>query len=54
MIGSAEEITAKMLDAKKSLGLDRVYGQIDWGALPQPMVEDSIARFAQDIAPALR
>jgi hypothetical protein len=54
MVGSAQELTDKLLDAKHVLGLDRVYGQIDWGGLPQRMVEESIARFAQEIAPALR
>jgi alkanesulfonate monooxygenase SsuD/methylene tetrahydromethanopterin reductase-like flavin-dependent oxidoreductase (luciferase family) len=54
MVGSAQELTDKLLDAKHALGLHRVYGQIDWGGLPQRMVEESIARFAQEIAPALR
>jgi alkanesulfonate monooxygenase SsuD/methylene tetrahydromethanopterin reductase-like flavin-dependent oxidoreductase (luciferase family) len=54
MVGSAEELTTKLLDAKRTLGLDRVYGQIDWGGLPQRMVEESIARFAQNVAPTLR
>jgi alkanesulfonate monooxygenase SsuD/methylene tetrahydromethanopterin reductase-like flavin-dependent oxidoreductase (luciferase family) len=54
MVGSAEELTTKLLDAKRTLGLDRVYGQIDWGGLPQRMVEESIARFGQNVAPTLR
>jgi alkanesulfonate monooxygenase SsuD/methylene tetrahydromethanopterin reductase-like flavin-dependent oxidoreductase (luciferase family) len=54
MIGSAEEITDKLLDAVKALGLDRVFAQVDWGGLPSALVEESIARYATDIAPALR
>jgi alkanesulfonate monooxygenase SsuD/methylene tetrahydromethanopterin reductase-like flavin-dependent oxidoreductase (luciferase family) len=54
MVGSAEELTTKLLDAKHALGLDRLYGQVDWGGLPLGMVEESIARFANEIAPAVR
>jgi alkanesulfonate monooxygenase SsuD/methylene tetrahydromethanopterin reductase-like flavin-dependent oxidoreductase (luciferase family) len=54
MIGSASEITDKLLDAINSLGLDRVYAQVDWGGLPRGLVEESIARYASEIAPALR
>jgi alkanesulfonate monooxygenase SsuD/methylene tetrahydromethanopterin reductase-like flavin-dependent oxidoreductase (luciferase family) len=54
MVGSAEELTAKLLQAKQTLGLDRLYGQIDWGGLPPRMVEESMSRFAQYVAPALR
>jgi alkanesulfonate monooxygenase SsuD/methylene tetrahydromethanopterin reductase-like flavin-dependent oxidoreductase (luciferase family) len=41
-------------DAVKTLGLDRVFAQVDWGGLPSGLVEESIARYATDIAPALR
>lgn len=54
MIGSAAEITDKLLDAHKALGLDRIFAQVDWGGLPAPLVEESIARYATEIAPALR
>ena len=54
MIGSAGEITDKLLDAVKALSLDRVYAQVDWGGLPAGLVEDSIARYATEIAAALR
>jgi hypothetical protein len=54
MIGSAGEITDKLADAVKTLGLDRVFAQVDWGGLPSGLVEESIARYATDIAPALR
>jgi alkanesulfonate monooxygenase SsuD/methylene tetrahydromethanopterin reductase-like flavin-dependent oxidoreductase (luciferase family) len=54
MIGSSEQLIEKILDAHEALGLDRFYGQFDWGGLPRPMVEDSIHRFATEIAPAVR
>ena len=54
MIGSAGEITDKLLDAVEALSLDRIFVQVDWGGLPSGMVEDSIARYATEIAPALR
>jgi hypothetical protein len=54
MVGSSEEITGKLLDAVKALGLDRIFAQVDWGGLPSGLVEESIARYATEIAPALR
>jgi len=51
MIGSAAEITDKLLDAAKALGLDRVFAQVDWGGLPADLVGESIARYATEIAP---
>jgi hypothetical protein len=47
MIGSAGEVTEKLLAAAKVLGLDRIFVQVDWGGLPSGLVEESIA-------PALR
>lgn len=54
MIGSAEQLIEKILDAHEVLGLDRFLGQIDWGGLPRAAVEDSISRYAEQIAPAVR
>ena len=54
MIGSAGEITDKLLDAVEALSLGRVFAQVDGGGLPSALVEESIARYATDIAPALR
>jgi alkanesulfonate monooxygenase SsuD/methylene tetrahydromethanopterin reductase-like flavin-dependent oxidoreductase (luciferase family) len=54
MVGSAAEVTDKLLDARKALGLDRIFAQVDWGGLPAALVEESIARYATEIAPALR
>jgi hypothetical protein len=54
MIGSAGEITDKLADAVKALGLDRIFAQVDWGGLPPALVGESIARYATEIAPALR
>jgi hypothetical protein len=54
MIGSAAEITDKLLAAKETLSLDRIFAQVDWGGLPPRLVEESIARYATEIAPKLR
>jgi alkanesulfonate monooxygenase SsuD/methylene tetrahydromethanopterin reductase-like flavin-dependent oxidoreductase (luciferase family) len=54
MIGSAGELTDKLLDAVNALSLDRIFAQVDWGGLPSGLVEESIARYATEIAPALR
>lgn len=54
MIGSAGEITGKLADAVKTLGLDRIFALVDWGGLPAALVGESIARYATEIAPALR
>jgi alkanesulfonate monooxygenase SsuD/methylene tetrahydromethanopterin reductase-like flavin-dependent oxidoreductase (luciferase family) len=35
MIGSAGEITDKLLGAAKALDLDRIFAQVDWGGLPR-------------------
>ena len=39
MIGSAGEITDKLLDAVKALSRDRIFAQVDWGGLPSGLVE---------------
>jgi hypothetical protein len=57
--GSAEpmdddQITAKLLAARGTFGLDRIFAQVDWGGLPSGMVTDSIARYATRIAPERR
>ncbi|WP_037412212.1 LLM class flavin-dependent oxidoreductase [Candidatus Solirubrobacter pratensis] len=54
MIGTAEQLTEKILDAHAELGITRFIGQFDWGALPSERVQDSIARLAIEIAPAVR
>lgn len=54
MIGSTEQLIEKILDAHQALGLDRFLGQVDWGGLPRAAVEDSISRYAEQIAPAVR
>jgi hypothetical protein len=51
MVGSAAEVTDKLLDARKALGLDRIFAQVDWGGLPAALVEESIARYATEIGP---
>jgi hypothetical protein len=54
MIGSAEELIEKILDAHQLLGLDRFYGQFDWGGLPRTVIEDSLHYYATQIAPQVR
>lgn len=54
MIGSSEELVEKILDAHRILGIDRFFGQFDWGALPRHLVEESVHRLAAEIAPAVR
>lgn len=54
MIGSSAELIEKILEADRVLGLDRFLGQVDWGGLPRGAVEESIHRYAEEIAPAVR
>ncbi|MEU5567634.1 LLM class flavin-dependent oxidoreductase [Micromonospora musae] len=54
MVGSSDELVEKILDACQLLGIDRFYAQFDWGGMPRPMVEDSVHRYATEIAPAVR
>ena len=53
MTGSATQVTDKLLTAKKTLGLDLVFAQADWGGLPTTLAEASIGRYATEIAPEL-
>ncbi|MEU4243922.1 LLM class flavin-dependent oxidoreductase [Actinoplanes sp. NPDC026619] len=54
MIGLSEQVAEKILDAKEMLGIDRFFGQFDWGGLPRALVEDSLHRYATEIAPIVR
>jgi alkanesulfonate monooxygenase SsuD/methylene tetrahydromethanopterin reductase-like flavin-dependent oxidoreductase (luciferase family) len=54
MIGSSEELIDKIMLAHDVLGIDRFFGQVDWGGLPRDLVEESISRLATEIAPAIR
>ncbi len=54
MVGSSEQIIEKILDARQMLGIDRFFGQFDWGGLPRGLVEDSLHRYATEIAPEVR
>jgi hypothetical protein len=44
----------KILDAHALLGLDRFFGQVDRGGLPRELVEESVTRYATEIAAAVR
>jgi alkanesulfonate monooxygenase SsuD/methylene tetrahydromethanopterin reductase-like flavin-dependent oxidoreductase (luciferase family) len=54
MVGSSEELIDKIMDAYTELGVDRFFGQVDWGGLPRRLVEESIHRYATEIAPVVR
>ncbi|GIF26718.1 alkanesulfonate monooxygenase SsuD/methylene tetrahydromethanopterin reductase-like flavin-dependent oxidoreductase (luciferase family) [Actinoplanes tereljensis] len=54
MIGPSDQVAEKILDAKEMLGLDRFFGQFDWGGLPRGLVEESLHRYATEIAPIVR
>jgi len=54
MVGSVDQLVEKIVDAHQLLGVDRFIGQIDWGGLPRPLVEESITRLATEIAPRVR
>jgi hypothetical protein len=54
MVGGPMEITQKVLDLQAELGADRFLGQADIGGMPVQMVRDSISRFGDVVAPAVR
>ncbi|MFB2599237.1 LLM class flavin-dependent oxidoreductase [Herbiconiux sp. P17] len=54
VVGSAEEVTEKILRQHTLLTIDRFLGQVDIGGLPRDTVLASIDRFAEDVAPVLR
>lgn len=53
MVGGPTQIAEKILDLS-ALGVDRFLGQVDLGGLPAEMVRDSIQRFGDIVAPAVR
>jgi hypothetical protein len=44
----------KILDAQQAPGIDPFFAQIDGGGLPKAAVEDSLNRYATEIASAVR
>lgn len=54
MIGTSQHIIDKLAALHSILGYDRVQTLVDWGGLPEGLVEESVHRLATDIAPALR
>jgi hypothetical protein len=54
MVGSSEELVENILEARELLGIDRFFGQFDWGCLPRGLVEESLHRYGTEIAPAVR
>jgi alkanesulfonate monooxygenase SsuD/methylene tetrahydromethanopterin reductase-like flavin-dependent oxidoreductase (luciferase family) len=54
MVGGPTQVAEKILDLHAELGVNRFLGQVDLGGLPQEMVRDSIQRFGEIVAPAVR
>lgn len=54
MVGGPRQVAEKILDLRNELGVDRFLGQVDLGGMPQQMVRDSITRFGDTVAPAVR
>lgn len=54
MVGGPKEVAEKILDLRSELGVDRFLGQVDLGGMPAQMVRDSIARFGDTVASAIR
>ena len=54
MVGGPAQVAEKILDLHAELGVDRFLGQVDLGGMPQQMVRDSIQRFGDVVAPAVR
>lgn len=54
MVGGPREVAEKILDLRSELDVDRFLGQVDLGGIPTQMVRDSIARFGDTVAPAVR
>ena len=53
MVGGPQQIAEKILDLRAELGVDRFLGQVDLGGMPKQMVQDSIQRFGDIVAPAI-
>ena len=49
MIGSSDELIVKLMHAHEVLGVDRVFGQIDWGGLPSGMEVPGVALAGQGV-----
>lgn len=54
MVGGPAQIAEKILDLHNELGVTRFLGQVDIGGMPTQMVRDSIRRFGDIVAPAIR
>jgi alkanesulfonate monooxygenase SsuD/methylene tetrahydromethanopterin reductase-like flavin-dependent oxidoreductase (luciferase family) len=54
MVDGPAQVAEKILDLHAELGVDRFLGQVDLGGMPQQMVRDSIQRFGEIVAPAVR
>ena len=51
--GSPDEVTDRLLSVRDRVGLDVHLAMFDHGAMPPPLVEDSMALFAASVIPAV-
>lgn len=54
MIGTVDHVADKLTTLHRITGFDRVQALVDWGGLPPEIVEASLTRLGDEIAPALR
>ncbi|MET7400574.1 LLM class flavin-dependent oxidoreductase [Dactylosporangium sp. NPDC005572] len=54
MIGTSAHVAEKLAALREVLRYDRIQALVDWGGLPERLVEESVHRLAEEIAPALR
>jgi hypothetical protein len=53
LCGSAAEVAARIEAMRDALGLDLHLAMFDHGALPEPLLRDSLDRYAADVIPRL-
>jgi alkanesulfonate monooxygenase SsuD/methylene tetrahydromethanopterin reductase-like flavin-dependent oxidoreductase (luciferase family) len=54
MIGTPEHVTEKLVHLHEVVGYDRLQLLVDWGGLPEGLVEASLDRLGAEVAPGLR
>ncbi|GAA0279051.1 LLM class flavin-dependent oxidoreductase [Cryptosporangium japonicum] len=54
MIGTSEQVTEKLAQLHEVVGYDRLSLLVDWGGLPDGLVQASLDRLGTEIAPSLR
>jgi len=54
MIGTSEQVSAKLAELYDTVRFDRLHALVDWGGLPEDAVRESVHRLAETVVPALR